>query len=128
MALQGYDLGALALRLMVAGEIMTSGISNVRDPAGRGKQNGVSAPFITFIGVAEVAGGLGLVAGVLARAAAIGLMLIMAGAIQKKARVWRTGYWGATSPGWHYELMLVVMCLVLALAGPGAIALAPGLF
>jgi len=120
------DIGALALRLMVAGEFVPSGISDLRDPPGRAKQNGVSPAFITVIGVAEVAGGLGLVAGVLARAAAIGLILIMAGAIQKKAVVWKTGYWGASSPGWHYELMLVTMCLAIALAGPGRVALAPG--
>jgi putative oxidoreductase len=121
----GYDWGALALRLMLAGEFAASGIADLKDPVGRAKENGVSRPFILFIAVAEIAGSLGLVAGVLARSAAVGLIAIMAGAIYKKVFVWKIGYWGTTSVGWHYELMLVTANLMIALAGPGRIALMP---
>jgi putative oxidoreductase len=78
---------------------------------------------MVFIAVAEIADSLGLIAGVLARAAAFGLIGIMAGAIYKKALVWHTGYWGKGSVGWHYELMLVTMSLLIALAGPGRLSL-----
>jgi putative oxidoreductase len=121
----GYDVGALALRLMLAGEFGASGIADLRDPTGRAKENGVGRAFIIFIGVAEIAGSLGLVAGVLARAAAVGLIAIMAGAIYKKVFVWKIGYWGKENVGWHYELMLLATNLMIALAGPGAIALLP---
>jgi putative oxidoreductase len=121
--MRGYDVGVLAVRLMVAGEFLPSGISSLRDPAGRAQSNGVSPGLMVFIAVAEIAGSLGLIVGVLARAAALGLIAIMAGAIYKKAFVWHTGYWGKDSVGWHYELTLVAMSLLIALAGPGRLSL-----
>jgi putative oxidoreductase len=121
----GYDFGALALRLMLAGEFGASGIADLKDPVGRAKENGVSRPFIIFIAVAEIAGSLGLVAGVLARAAAVGLIAIMAGALYKKIFVWKIGYWGTTNVGWHYELLLTTALLMIALAGAGQLALLP---
>lgn len=126
--MQGYDVGVLAVRLMVAGEFLPSGIASLRDPTGRGQLNGVSPALMTFIAVAEIAGSLGLIAGVLARAAALGLIAVMAGAIYKKAAVWHTGYWGKGNMGWHYELMLVTMNFLIALAGPGQLSLLPTLF
>jgi putative oxidoreductase len=126
--MQPYDVGALALRLMLASEFLPSGILDLRDPAGRATRNEVSPALITCIGIAEVAGSLGLIAGVLARAAALGMIAIMAGAIYKKAFVWRTGYWGKDNAGWHYEVMLVTMNLMIALAGPGRLALLPATF
>ncbi|PYX35099.1 MAG: hypothetical protein DMG73_04250 [Acidobacteria bacterium] len=47
-----------------------------------------------FLGAAELAGGLGVAFGVLPQLAAMGLILIMLGAIQKKIFVWHTGFWG----------------------------------
>jgi putative oxidoreductase len=43
----------------------------------------------------------------------LGLILIELGAIQKKFFVWKSGFWGEKSPGWHYELMLVSMNLLI---------------
>jgi putative oxidoreductase len=75
--------------------------------------------FTRFLGLAELAGGLGVALGILPQLAALGLILIMAGAIQKKIAVWHTGFWGKHSDGWHYDLMLVLMCLVIATTGGG---------
>jgi putative oxidoreductase len=123
-----YDVGALALRLMLASEFLPSGISSLRDPVSRARLNGISPSFMVFIGVAEIAGSLGLIAGILARAAALGLIAIMAGAIYKKAFAWHTGYWGKDNMGWHYELMLVAMNIMIVLAGPGHLSLLPTRF
>jgi putative oxidoreductase len=122
---QPYDFAALALRLIISTDFFTSGWSAVKDPVGRGKLNGLPPALMAFIGAAELAGSAGLVFGVLARWAALGLILIMAGAIQKKIVVWRTGFWGKDGYGWHYELMLTTMNLVIALSGPGHFALLP---
>jgi uncharacterized membrane protein YphA (DoxX/SURF4 family) len=120
------DVGLLALRLMIAGEFLPSGWTTVRDPVGRGKQNGLSPAFMGFIGVAEIAGSLGLAFGALPRFAALGLMIIGAGAMQKKIFVWHSGYWGGSDGyGWHYDLMLFTMNLVIALGGAGRLALFP---
>ena len=66
-----------------------------------------------------MAGSLGIIFGVLTQLAALGLILIMLGAIQKKIFVWQTGFWGEKNSGWHYDLMLVVMNLVIMFTGGG---------
>ena len=73
-----------------------------------------------MLGLAELAGGLGVAVGVWTQLAALGLILVMLGAIQKKIFVWRTGVWGEHgTDGWHYELLFVTMCLVIATTGGG---------
>jgi len=111
------DLGLLLLRLMVSLVFFTSGLNHLKDPAGRSKSIGMSKGFTMFLGIAEVLGSLGVAFGVLVQPAAIGLILIMLGAIQKKIFVWHIESWA--SNGWNYELMLVVMCLVIVFTDGG---------
>jgi len=116
---QFTDLGLLLLRLMVAIIFLASGWSHVTKSAERAKSIGMSPGFTKFLGLAELAGGLGVAFGVLTQLAAIGLILVMLGAIQKKMFVWHTGFWGEKSSGWHYDLMLVVMNLVILFTNGG---------
>ena len=117
------DLGLLLLRLMVGLVFVTSGYSHVKDSEARSKSIGLPKSFTIVLGVAEVAGGLGVAAGVLTQVAALGLILIMLGAIQKKIFVWHTGFWGEKSSGWHYDLIFVLMNLVIAFTDGGAYVL-----
>lgn len=117
------DLGLLLLRLMVGLVFVTSGYSHVTKSAERAKSIGMSQGFTIFLGIAELAGGLGVAAGVLTQLAAFGLILIMLGAIGKKIFAWHTGFWGAKSSGWHYELMLILMNLVIAFSDGGSYVL-----
>ena len=103
----------LILRLMIAAIFFTSGWNHAKDPAGRAQSIGMSKSFTLFLGMAEIAGSLGVAFGVLPQLAALGLILVMLGAIQKKTLVWHTGFWGKNASGWHYDLMLVVMNLVV---------------
>jgi putative oxidoreductase len=107
------DFTLLALRLMIGAVFITSGWSHVRDPVARAQSIGMSTSFTMFLGAAELAGGLGVALGVLPQLAAIGLILVMLGAIQKKIFVWHTGFWGKDASGWHYDLMFLVMNLVV---------------
>jgi putative oxidoreductase len=113
------DLGLLLLRLMVAAIFITSGWSHATKSRERSKDIGMSQGFTIFLGIAELAGGLGMAFGVLTQLAAIGLILIMLGAIQKKIFVWHTGFWGEKGSGWHYELMMIVMNLVILFTDGG---------
>lgn len=113
------DVGFLLLRLMAGAVFIASGFADLRHPDERSKSLGASKGFTMFLGVAEVAGSLGIIFGVLTQLAAIGLILIMLGAIGKKMFVWHTGFWGEKSSGWHYDLMLAVMCLVILLTDGG---------
>jgi putative oxidoreductase len=117
------DVALLCLRFMVAVIFLYSGWSHVRDPAGRAESIGMSPSFTQFLGWAEMAGALGVASGVLAQLAALGLALIMGGAIHKKLFVWHTGFWGEGNSGWHYDLMLVAMNLVIATTGGGRLSL-----
>ena len=116
---QFADFGFLLLRLMVGIVFITSGWNHLKDPEARAKSIGVSKGFTIFLGAAEVAGSLGVTFGVLTQLAALGLILIMLGAIQKKIFVWHTGFWGGKTFGWHYELMLIVMNLVIIFTNGG---------
>jgi putative oxidoreductase len=107
------DLGFLLMRLMVGTVFITSGWSDLRNPDARSKSIGMSKGFTIFLGASEVLGSLGVMAGVLTQWAALGLILIGLGAIRKKIFVWRSGFWAEKTHGWHYDLMLVSMNLVI---------------
>ncbi|HWG39533.1 MAG TPA: DoxX family protein [Candidatus Acidoferrales bacterium] len=118
------DIAILLVRLMVGAIFVSSGWSHLKDPEGRSKSIGMSKSFTVFLGTAELAGALGVIAGVLTQLAAAGLILLMLGAIQKKIFVWKTGFWGKHgTDGWHYDLMLVVMNLVIITTNGGKFVL-----
>jgi putative oxidoreductase len=71
------DLALLLLRLMVGLVFITSGYRHLTNPEARSKSIGMSKGFTIFLGIAEVAGSLGLAFGVLTQLAAFGLILPM---------------------------------------------------
>jgi putative oxidoreductase len=95
------DLSLLFLRVMVGLVFMDSGYADLKNPIARSKSLEVSRDFAQFLGVAELLGGLAVIAGVLQQLASISLILIMLGAVQKKISVWKTGFWGKDGPGWY---------------------------
>jgi putative oxidoreductase len=114
------DLALLFMRLLVGAVFVTSGWSHTKDPVTRGRSIGIPPGVTRLLGLAEMAGGLGVALGILPQLAALGLILVMAGAIQKKLFVWHTGFWGKHgTDGWHYDLLFVAMCLVIATTGGG---------
>jgi putative oxidoreductase len=117
--LQFSDAALLFMRLLVGLVFITSGWRHAKDPVTRGKSIGMSPGLARLLGIAELAGGLGVALGVLTQIAALGLILIMLGAIQRKIFVWHTGFWGKHSDGWHYDLLFVAMNLVIATTGGG---------
>ncbi len=117
------DYGLLFLRVMAGLTYLDSGYNDLKDPATRSKQIGTSKGFTIFLAVAELAGGAGVILGVLTQLAAIGLILVMLGAIQKKIFVWKTGFWGDRGFGWSYDLTLVSMLLVILFTDGGRFVL-----
>jgi putative oxidoreductase len=113
------DIALLLMRIMVAVVFIYSGWQHVADSDKRSKDIGMPKGITIFLGLAEVAGGLGVGFGVLTQLAALGLILIMLGAIAKKAFQWKTGFWGRDGQGWNYDLLFVVMNLVILTANGG---------
>src|SRR5579864_9167652 len=109
----------LLMRLLVGAIFVTSGWSHVTRAEERAKSIEMSKGLTIVLGVAELAGGLGVTVGVLTQLAALGLILVMLGAIYKKIAVWHTGFWGEKSSGWHYDLMFVLMNLLIAFTNGG---------
>ena len=117
------DYALVFLRLMGGLVFLDSGYNDIRDPETRGKNIGLPTGVTTLLAVAELAGGLGVIVGVLTQLAAIGMILIMLGAIQKKIFVWKTGFWGKDGLGWNYELIFVSMLLVIVCTDGGRFVL-----
>lgn len=117
------SMALLLMRLMVSAIFITSGWSHVTHADERAKSIEMSKGFTIVLGGAELAGGLGVGFGVLTQLAALGLVLVMLGAIYKKIAVWHTGFWGEKSSGWHYDLMLVIMNMVIVATNGGSYVL-----
>jgi putative oxidoreductase len=118
------DVALLLMRLLVGWVFFESGLSHARDPVKRGESIGMSPGFARFLGFAEMAGGVGVAVGILTQLAALGLILVMFGAIQKKLFVWHTGFWGTHgTDGWHYDLLFVAMNLVIVATDGGRFVL-----
>ena len=113
------DLALLLLRLMIAIVFVNSGWNTLRDPAARAKDLSLPEPVTVFLGAAEMAGGLGVLFGVLIQAAAAGLIIINLGAVYKKLFEWRTGFWGQASAGWSYDLLFLAMNFVILTTAGG---------
>jgi putative oxidoreductase len=118
------DASLLLMRLMVGIVFLTSGWRHVSNPEVRSKDIEMSKGFTVFLGVAELAGCLGVVFGVFTQLAGLGLILVMLGAIYMKIFKWHTGFWGPSGTnGWSYDVMMAVMNLVIAATGGGRFVL-----
>ena len=117
------DVAILLMRLLVALIFITSGWDALKDPQARAKDTGISTGFAILLGWAEALGGLGLVFGVLTQFAALGFIIILLGAMQKKIFAWHTGFYGENTYGWDYESLLVLMNLAIVATNGGAFTL-----
>ena len=118
------DVALLGLRLMVGLIFLSSGWTSISDSEARSQSIGMSKGFTRVLGVLECAGALGVMAGVLTQFAAIGLILIMLGAMQKKIFQWHTGFWGPHgTDGWSYDLTMIAMNFVIATTAGGRLVL-----
>jgi putative oxidoreductase len=117
------DVALLFLRLIVAAVFFESGRRHAGDPVGRAASVGLSPGVTRILGLAEMAAALGVALGVFTQVAALVLMLVMLGAIQKKVFVWHIGFWGENTYGWHYDLLFLVSNLVILTTGGGRLVL-----
>jgi putative oxidoreductase len=118
------DLALLTMRLMVGVIFLTSGWKHASDPERRSTEIEMSKGFTRFLGIVECAGAVGVIFGVLTQLAALGLILVMFGAIQKKIFKWQISFWGKHgTDGWSYDTIMIIMNLVIATTGGGRFVL-----
>ena len=120
---QFADYGLLFLRLMVGLIYADSGYNTFKDPDARSKSIELPKPLTIVVGVVELAGGLAVIVGVLPQLAAVGLIFVMLGAIQKKVFVWKTGFWGKDGLGWYYDSTLISALTVILFTDGGRFVL-----
>lgn len=115
------DLALFLLRVWIAILFGVSGWAHLRNPRERAESIGMPPAATAAIGAVELAGAILLVVGLWVQPAAAALAAIMLGAIAKKALVWKTGFWGAESQGWYYEVLYFLCNLVILTTGGGSI-------
>ncbi len=107
------QIALLALRALTGLVFVWSGSGHARDPEGSAIDLGLPKPIVLLVGIVEVLAGLGVAGGLLTRLSAIGLMVVMLGAMHRKAFVWHTGFWGKNASGWHYDLIFFLIALLI---------------
>jgi len=83
---------------------------------------------LRLLSIAEPAGGLAVLVGFLTQPAALGLALVMLGALRFLIVKAHRPFTTETAAGWEFEFMLLVVALALALMGGGRFALDRALF
>ena len=117
------DLALLLLRVVAAIVFGASGYLHLKDPVGRAKSIELSPAATVAVGLAEVLASVALVTGIFIQIGALVLLFLGLGAIEKKVFKWKTGFWGEKGYGWHYDLMLLAMNLVIVCSGGGKLVL-----
>ena len=107
------NIALLLLRFLVMLVFVWSGWGHAKDPVASGKDLGFSPALARLIGIVELLAGCGVGFGVLTRLSALGLMIIMLGAMHRKIFVWKMGFWGKSSQGWHYDLIFFAINLLI---------------
>lgn len=112
------NLALLLVRISLGATFIIHGYMKVQmwqaDPA---------AMTTTFkiLAIAEPLGGIAVLLGILTRYAALGLAIIMLGAIYMKIMTWGMGF--AAQGGWEFDLALLSLTSVLLCYGPGKYSL-----
>lgn len=104
------EIGLLLLRIAIAAIFIVHGTKKLN-----GKQGG----FMTFIGVCETLGAIAILFGVLTQLAALGIAIIMLGAMYKKINEWNIPFTAMDKMGWEFDLMILGACITLLTLGAG---------
>jgi len=112
----------LGIVFMVHGSQLVFGAFGGPGLAGIAKQMG---PIGYLVAIGQFFGGLGLVVGVLTRfsAAAIGVIMLGAiGMVHLKNGFFMNWFGKQAGEGYEYHLLVIAMCVVLIITGPGRYA------
>jgi putative oxidoreductase len=120
---QFADFSLLALRLMVGLVFITSGWSHVTKSDERSKSIGMSKGFTIISWSSGNGGSIGRSFRCLYTACRNGTDSRHAWRHPEEDLRLNTGFWGEKTYGWHYDLMLVMMNLVILFTNGGRLVL-----
>jgi uncharacterized membrane protein YphA (DoxX/SURF4 family) len=114
------NVALLVLRIVTAAVFYVA--AYVKFPFWSHVPEGIS-PFMLFttrlLSIVEPLGATAVLVGLLTRWAALGLIIILLGAIYVSQFVYGIGFVMPTSPGWNFPLSVLAGCIILTAFGPG---------
>ncbi len=108
----------LLVRIVLSITFFAEARHKFKDIKAFSKDDGVPVPAAYAIAAAELCAAVGMVTGVLAQWAGVGLVLLMLGTIGMHIFKWHSAYWVAKG-GWEYDLLMLTLAAVIVAFGPG---------
>lgn len=122
---QFSDLGLLALRIAVGVIFLVHGIQKwamwKMQPSEQMPANMLA--MMKFLSVVEPLGGLAVFIGFLTQLAALGLGIIMIGAIVVKRKVMKVSFTAMDKTGWEFDFIILAATIALFVFGGGVVSL-----
>lgn len=116
------SLVLLLVRIVLAITFFTEARVKFKDIKAFSKNDGVPIWAAYIIAAAEFCAALGMLSGVLAQWAGVGLVVLMCGTISLHIFKWHSPYW-ASKRGWEYDLLMLTLAAVIAVFGAGQLAI-----
>lgn len=119
------DIGLLALRLAIGAIFWVHGTKkwSMWKAQPSAEMPAKMVYIMRLLSVAEPLGALAVISGFFTQLAALGLGIIMLGAIWMKITAWKISFAGDQKSGWEFDFTNLVICFYLFLTGAGVISL-----
>ena len=93
----------------------------LKDIKGFAKSHRLPVGLAFVVAIAEMCAAVGMLTGVLAQWAGVGIVILMLCTITLHIFKWHSPYW-SNKRGWEYDLLLLILGAVIATFGAGVIA------
>lgn len=117
--------GLLALRVSLAATFFAHGKMKMgmwkAQPSAQMSSGMIN--MMKFLSIAETLGAVGLLVGLLTQLAALGLGIVMLGAMYMKVFKWKSPFASLEKNGWELDLVLLAAAIMIYIAGPGMLAI-----
>ncbi len=117
------DLGLLILRLILGIIFFHHGFPKLKNAAAMAKSMGKSTAFVFILGLVEILSSIVIILGFLTEIGAIGLSIVMFGALYYKLFKWKIPFSAYDKLGWEFDFILLAAALALLFIGAGNISL-----
>lgn len=123
--IEASDLALLFMRIVIGAIFLVHGLSkrSFWKKAEEGKPAGSMGNIMKALSIFEPLGGAAIILGLLTPIAALGLSVIILGAIYFKINQWKMRFWMMDNTGWEFDLMILSGLTVLMAAGAGALSI-----
>ncbi len=118
--LQYQNIGWLVLRVALAAIFLYHGVPKLKEAHVKAAGMGWRVWQIVLLGLVETLGALGILFGVFLQVSALGLCVVMLGAIWMKVSKWHVPFSAMDKMGWEFDLILFAASLILLLGGGGS--------